>query len=311
MAVVDGLTKARMLAIEANSVVDGDVNASGNLVLYRHDGTPIDAGHVVGTPGSNGRGIVSAVINGSGRLIITYSDTTSVDVGRVEGLDAAPGSVLVTPDTTIVRTADGRAKFANPTEDDDGATKEYIDGLRSIEIVSGTNLNNLTTPGNYWVSSDPISGLNYPELRAGALEVRQSSALNGILQRFTAYGDHGSRFWTRTHYDSTWQPWKEYVPNNPNYVRIDGVEYQRTGSFGSVAVGTFSGTSPTYYQNISIARPYTPPSGWGFRVFILNTNRVNAVHASSPTITPMMITIMQVYNSTAPTLTLGWELVKI
>ena len=50
MAVVDGLTKARMLAIEANSVVDGDVNASGNLVLYRHDGTPIDAGHVVGTP---------------------------------------------------------------------------------------------------------------------------------------------------------------------------------------------------------------------------------------------------------------------
>ena len=85
MAVVDGLTKARMLAIEANSVVDGDVNASGNLVLYRHDGTPIDAGHVVGTPGVS---ITSSVIDENGDLIITYSSGAIVNVGRVEGSDA-------------------------------------------------------------------------------------------------------------------------------------------------------------------------------------------------------------------------------
>lgn len=216
MAVVDGLTKARMLAIEANSVVDGDVNASGNLVLYRHDGTSIDAGHVVGSPGSsgsNGRGIVSSVINGAGHLIITYSDTTSVDVGRVEGLDAAPGSVLVTPDTTIVRTDDGRAKFANPTEADDGATKEYVDESKAIEIPSGTNLNDILTPGDYWLYSDPASGLNYPVLRSGTLEVRQSTN-NSIMQRFTPRGVHHTEFYIRTKYGTNWYPWKTYTSDS-------------------------------------------------------------------------------------------------
>ena len=96
MAVVDGLTKARMLAIEANSVVDGDVNASGNLVLYRHDGTLIDAGHVVGAPGVS---ITSSVIDENGDLIITYSSGAIVNVGRVTApmnlAGAAPGDRLM------------------------------------------------------------------------------------------------------------------------------------------------------------------------------------------------------------------------
>lgn len=47
MATVDGLTKARMLAIEAASVVDGDV-VGDNLILTKHDGSTIDAGNVRG-----------------------------------------------------------------------------------------------------------------------------------------------------------------------------------------------------------------------------------------------------------------------
>lgn len=56
MATVDGLTKDRMLAIEAASVVDGDV-VGDNLVLTRHDGSTIQAGSVrgpKGDPGTNG-----------------------------------------------------------------------------------------------------------------------------------------------------------------------------------------------------------------------------------------------------------------
>ena len=85
MAVVDGLTKARMLAIEANSVVDGDINESGNLILTRQNGETIDAGHVVGTPGVS---ITNSVIDANGDLIITYSNGVIVNVGHVEGSDA-------------------------------------------------------------------------------------------------------------------------------------------------------------------------------------------------------------------------------
>ena len=53
MATVTGLTANRMLAIEAASVVDGDV-VGGDLILTRHDGTQIDAGPVVGPQGVPG-----------------------------------------------------------------------------------------------------------------------------------------------------------------------------------------------------------------------------------------------------------------
>jgi hypothetical protein len=51
---VTGLTADRMLAIEAASVVDGDVDASGNLILTQHGGTQINAGSVIGPQGPQG-----------------------------------------------------------------------------------------------------------------------------------------------------------------------------------------------------------------------------------------------------------------
>lgn len=54
MATVTGLTKARMLAIEAESVVSGTVDDDGHLILTRHDDTTIDAGSVVGPQGVPG-----------------------------------------------------------------------------------------------------------------------------------------------------------------------------------------------------------------------------------------------------------------
>lgn len=53
MATINGLTAERMLEIEAQSIVDGDV-VSDNLILTRHDGTTINAGNVRGAPGSAG-----------------------------------------------------------------------------------------------------------------------------------------------------------------------------------------------------------------------------------------------------------------
>lgn len=47
MATVTGLTAARMLEIEAASVVSGTIDTSGHLILSTHDGTQIDAGYAL------------------------------------------------------------------------------------------------------------------------------------------------------------------------------------------------------------------------------------------------------------------------
>lgn len=54
MTTVTGLTADRMLAIEAASVVDGDVDASGNLILTQKGGGQINAGSVIGPQGPQG-----------------------------------------------------------------------------------------------------------------------------------------------------------------------------------------------------------------------------------------------------------------
>lgn len=53
MTTVTGLTADRMLAIEAASVVDGDV-VGDNLILTKHDGSTINAGSVRGPQGDQG-----------------------------------------------------------------------------------------------------------------------------------------------------------------------------------------------------------------------------------------------------------------
>lgn len=54
MATVSGLTKERMLEIEAKCIIDGAVDLSGNLVLETRDGTRIEAGNLKGPKGDQG-----------------------------------------------------------------------------------------------------------------------------------------------------------------------------------------------------------------------------------------------------------------
>lgn len=55
MATITGLTAARMLEIEAESIVDGTVDGNGHLILTKHDGSTIDAGPVIGPTGPQGQ----------------------------------------------------------------------------------------------------------------------------------------------------------------------------------------------------------------------------------------------------------------
>lgn len=54
MATVTGFTAARMLAMEAATIVNGAVNGSGHLILTKHDASTVDAGAVIGPTGAPG-----------------------------------------------------------------------------------------------------------------------------------------------------------------------------------------------------------------------------------------------------------------
>jgi hypothetical protein len=81
MTTVTGLTADRMLAIEAASVVDGDVDGSGNLILTKHDGSQINAGSVIGPPGPQGPiGSMLSVLSAAG--ILDVGIASQIRAGR-------------------------------------------------------------------------------------------------------------------------------------------------------------------------------------------------------------------------------------
>lgn len=96
MATVDGMSKARMLAIEAASVVDGAV-VGDNLILEKHDGSTINAGNVrgpqgiqgpAGTNGTNGTNGTSYTPHSAGRIATTALGTTTAQWLRMTSLVA-------------------------------------------------------------------------------------------------------------------------------------------------------------------------------------------------------------------------------
>lgn len=88
MATITGLTAARMLAIEAASVVDGEV-VGDDLILTRHDGSNINAGDVRGPQGLTGA---------TGSDVSAISAQPVLDVGMLNQIRA--GRNLATSDFT-------------------------------------------------------------------------------------------------------------------------------------------------------------------------------------------------------------------
>lgn len=81
MAYVEGLTKERMLAIEAASVVDGEV-VGDNLVLTKHDGSTINAGDVRGPQGDPGTNAVNQIVaHAIGEVFFWAGTLINVPVG--------------------------------------------------------------------------------------------------------------------------------------------------------------------------------------------------------------------------------------
>lgn len=103
MATITGYTAARMLAIENETIVDGDV-IGDNLILYRRDGTQIDAGVVVGAAGPPGPGTDPLVFDideagklswGSGSALDTYLYRQGAGIIKTDGKLNAVGGLQI------------------------------------------------------------------------------------------------------------------------------------------------------------------------------------------------------------------------
>lgn len=97
MATVQGLTKDRMLAIEAASVVDGEINGSGHLILTRHDGSTIDAGDaLLAVPPA------TTTLNGVVELATTSETIATTDSVRAVTPSGLAGVILKTLATNAI-----------------------------------------------------------------------------------------------------------------------------------------------------------------------------------------------------------------
>ena len=134
MATIQGLTKDRMLAIEAASIVDGEVDATKHLILTKHDGTTIDAGLVqaegVPTGGSVGQILAkNSSIDNDTVWIDNYSTQTKHEVKL--------GDNITKGQAVYVSSANGTNMIVSKASNSSEATSSKTMGL--IETTGVTN----------------------------------------------------------------------------------------------------------------------------------------------------------------------------
>lgn len=196
MAVVTGMSASRMLAIEAASIVDGDV-VSGNLELTKHDGTKIIAGSVIGPSGPSAYD--TAVSNG-------FVGTEQDWLDSLQGVDG-DSAYQVALANGYVGTEAAWLLSLHGADGDDGSSATIYEG---ITITGAVNLNTYTTPGIYIQKTNYHGGTNYPEILAGVLEVFEVPD-QGIIQRWV--GVYSPEYFYIRANTFSWSPWKKvYTP---------------------------------------------------------------------------------------------------
>lgn len=232
MAIITGLTAAEMRAIEANSIVDGDV-VGDNLILTKHNGTTVNAGNVRGPVGAD------ASVHVAYKLVTDLPSAYPVGISTMT-ISAETGWPTTYGVVTTVLESSNRAyqtivskntstmwiRSASPTDNNWGvwiklADDARVDGLEArtngADTVANPDLNNYQTGGKYTVSLTAwaTGGLNFPEGVAGLLEVGANVGSSHVWQRYTPYGVGMTHFYVRTYYSgyaagSQWSPWRRF-----------------------------------------------------------------------------------------------------
>jgi len=119
MATVQSMTLPRLLALEADTVVGGHIDGSGNLILEQHDGSTIDAGSA----------------------LAAIPDASETVKGKVE-LATSAETITGTDAVRAVTPAGLQAKVASDT------AKGIVELATNAEATTGTDNTRALTPAN-------------------------------------------------------------------------------------------------------------------------------------------------------------------
>lgn len=183
MATIEGLTKDRMLAIEAASVTDGEIDPiTGHLILTTHGGTEIDAGKArpdtftdatetnkgVTTlatqaevnAGTNDAEIVTPATL-TGRIATQAETNTGTDTKKLLSPALLAGQLAT---QTEVNAGTDTKKLVTPATLKVKTDATIAASLLGAELPVGTDLNSLTTPGQYSLGTTAVvnSVKNWP-----------------------------------------------------------------------------------------------------------------------------------------------------
>ena len=187
MTTITGLTADRMLAIEAASVVDGDVDASGNLILTQHGGTQINAGPVVGPPGPPGP---------VGSMLSVITAQPVLDVGVINQIRA--GRQLSPADFGNMGLSAPLGLWNLSDLSDASGNGRALSNKGAVTFTSGINGNPNTaaqfTGNTAQALYIPDTGANDPfRIKVGSFGAWMKSAKTGIAQAVIGkYGPTGA-----------------------------------------------------------------------------------------------------------------------
>lgn len=181
---IPDLTEAEQDEIEANTVV---ITPAGNKWIYKGSGDKTNTTNYVELVNET---VTWSTISGKpvsfppSAHIHVPSDVVMPSSGLVGSTEAGFGTVIpfsVTPDSNSIarRTFEGRVKGAEPTEDDDLTTKEYVDNLLgSPEWDDIQNKPSEFPPSVHSHDADDIISGQLPDAR---LEALSASKLIGVI----------------------------------------------------------------------------------------------------------------------------------
>lgn len=151
MATVQSMNLARLLALEADTVIGGHIDGSGHLILEQHDTTTIDAGSALAAIPD-----ASDTVKGKVELATDAETIAGVDTVRAvtpAGLAAGVGSLVPAASTTV----QGKVELATSAE-----TTTGTDGVRAVtpaglKAAIDSLLSTIIYPvGSYYIS-DSVS----------------------------------------------------------------------------------------------------------------------------------------------------------